>query len=114
MPGPPAEVAVGALVLAVVSGPEATTILRKHDTDTELTRGLTDTDAGRIWLEAELVPSARAVVLAHELVHAMLDHAAHGLTAAQEEAVATVLGPRLVALVRDNPELIAYLRRPGR
>lgn len=48
-----------------------------------------------------------ADTLMHELGHALL--ASVGLTDAQEERVCLALGPGLLALFTDNPDLHTYL-----
>lgn len=48
-----------------------------------------------------------AETLLHELTHALL--AATDLSDEEEERVARVLGPGLLMLLRDNPDLVAYL-----
>lgn len=71
------------------------------------------TAAGRlvIALDGDQEPSQLADTLLHELGQALLPPA--GLTAAIEERVCLTLGPALLALIRANPDLIAYLTEPA-
>lgn len=52
-------------------------------------------------------------LLAHELVHALFEHAGANTGKAgerfTEEQVACIIGRTLPALLKDNPDLVAYL-----
>lgn len=120
---PPDTVTVGPVVYEVVGGDLAAKALATFDAgggssastvDAGVTRGLTDPGSARIYYDETQPPTAAAVTIAHEWVHAALDHVPHGLSDDHEEAVAMALGPALVMLVRDNPELIAYWSTAGR
>ena len=57
----------------------------------------------------ELADGNHRDTLLHEVVHAVLFERAVNLTTKQEEDVARNLGTGLLAVLRDNPELIEYL-----
>ena len=65
-----------------------------------------DSVTNTILLRRPLSKSRRAECLLHECVHAMLC----GHNNLTEEIVANVLGEGLAQLVRDNPQLFAYLK----
>lgn len=47
--------------------------------------------------------------LVHELLHACLSNVPHGLDDDGEESIVSALAPWLLAALRDNPALVAYL-----
>jgi hypothetical protein len=110
----PSTVYVGPFELDVLTGDAALAKLRANDDGHELAVAAVDPGEGWLAISDALSAPAKAVHLAHELAHALLFHGGHGLNDKAEEAVCKVLGPRLVQLVRDNPAVVAYLRRPGR
>ena len=99
---PPASVRVGPHTYRLVMVPD----------------GVMD-DAGRVGhccperlviaLDSGQRPSQLADTILHELVHALLRSV--DLESAEEERVCLALGPGLLALVRDNPSLVAWLTR---
>lgn len=70
--------------------------------------GLCSRDRLTIAVYADQARSQLADTLLHELTHAML--ATAGLEKDAEEAIALTLGPGLLALIRDNPDLIEWVR----
>ena len=60
-----------------------------------------------IAVDAEQRPSQVAAVILHEVIHGLLDLT--DLSTEDEEKVALLLGAGLLALVMDNPGLVAYL-----
>ncbi len=63
----------------------------------------------RIEINQALGPSLRASVLVHEILHAMFATAMIPVDDATEETVIRALTPQILALIRDNPRLIAAL-----
>ena len=61
-----------------------------------------------IALDGNQPRSQKADTLCHELTHALL--ASVKLEDDVEEAIALALGPGLLALIRDNPKLIDWMR----
>ncbi len=61
-----------------------------------------------IGLDGEQAPSALADTLVHEIGHALLVTA--GLSETAEERVCLALGPGLLQVVRDNADLVRFLR----
>lgn len=58
----------------------------------------------------DAAPSQRRDTLLHELIHAALSDAPHGLDSEQEERVIRALTPGLLGIIRDNRALIRYLQ----
>lgn len=98
--------------------PPATVLVGAHRYSIVVDRDGLLGDAGRcghmarerlvIGIDAEQAPTALADTLLHEVGHALL--AGAGLAEAIEERVCLVLGPGLLQLVRDNPDLFRFLR----
>jgi hypothetical protein len=63
-----------------------------------------------IALDANQPRSQKADTLCHELTHALL--ATVKLDDDVEEAICLAFGPALLALVRDNPDLMEWLKEP--
>ena len=100
MPHPPKKVRVGPHIYRIRLVPDG--ILEGAGSDgTCQPRHLT------IGLDANQPATAMADTLLHELTHALL--ATVKLDDDVEEAVALALAPGLLALLRDNPPLVAYL-----
>lgn len=49
------------------------------------------------------------VVLLHELIHACFEHAGSPTEPLTEEQVACLVSRRLLPILRDNPQLVAWL-----
>lgn len=62
----------------------------------------------RIRIRDDMVPQKLAEVLLHEVLHAMWDIAELG-EAVDEETAVSGLGKQLLAVIRDNPELIDFV-----
>lgn len=65
----------------------------------------------RILLDEEAAPAYVAEVLVHETLHAMMTVSGllSEIGADEEERIVNRLAPVLLALIRDNPDLLAYL-----
>lgn len=81
--------------------------LRRFDDPAEYGQYLLHRD--RIEINQSLGPSLRASVLVHEILHAMFATAMIPVDDATEETVIRALTPQILALIRDNPRLIAAL-----
>ncbi len=64
-----------------------------------------------IEINQALGPSLRGSVLIHEILHAMFATAMIPVDDETEETIVRALTPQIVALIRDNPRLIAALTR---
>ncbi|HXH58456.1 hypothetical protein [Iamia sp.] len=77
-------------------------------------RGSTHNETLTIALDGSLAATLQRETLLHETIHAAWDQTA--LTALevqeQQEVVVTAFAPVLVAILRDNPKLVAYLTSP--
>jgi hypothetical protein len=73
--------------------------------------GLCGEDDQRIAIDDDLGDTVEKETVLHELMHAIwhFTHLDKKYTDEDEEAVAWTMAPRLLALLRDNPELVAYL-----
>lgn len=63
----------------------------------------------KIYLDEDMHPEATAVVLMHELIHGLFSNA--GIRDEQERDV-DVIAHGMVQLIRDNPDLVAYVLNP--
>jgi hypothetical protein len=63
----------------------------------------------RIFIHAALAEEVQKQTLLHEITHGVFHHAGQHAYCANEEMVDTV-AYGFMALIRDNPELIAYLQ----
>jgi hypothetical protein len=68
--------------------------------------GLIEYATARIQIATGADPQFERAVLLHELVHALLKHAGQN---SGDEKVVTALGYGLLALIRQNPDLMRYL-----
>ena len=98
----PTTVTVGPFVYAVVEDP----VSRNHQN-----RGEHDGTHVRINIAPELSPQRKRVTFTHEVLHALIDAAGRGREGDTftEEGLCDLLAPALVALVRQNPDVIVYL-----
>ena len=62
----------------------------------------------RIEIEAELPPDKKVAAVIHEALHAILEQAG---IAGESEPTIIALGYGLLALLRDNPELVQLIQR---
>jgi hypothetical protein len=79
--------------------------------------GLCNTDTLHLYLDGGLPYGVEAETLLHETLHAMWaqTNLQKRFTDKQQEAVVWALAPRLLSLLRDNPELVKWLTNgPGR
>ena len=81
-------------------------------------RGLADAgscrpDVESVLLELDQAPGQKRDTLLHESLHAIIRQGFvatfEAVDKAFEEQVVSFLAPRILALLRDNPQLIAYL-----
>lgn len=113
----PKRVSVGAYVFGVhVGGPAFDRLLayhrEQHGDDADL-HAIVDTDNTVIALHPAQSADLKREKLLHEVLHAAF-FAAGGFPGGddeQEEAVVRTLSPLLIEVLRDNPALVAYLRR---
>ena len=64
----------------------------------------------RIEINRALAPNMRAMVLVHEVLHAMFATAMPAVDDEVEETIIRALTPQIVAWIRDNPKLIEVLQ----
>ena len=101
---PPRLVKVGALSYTV-----------HHDQDriSGGDRGNIDAESNAIRIAPSLEASRKRVIVLHEVVHAVLEAAGWRWDDTRErghEDVVNTITPGLLAVLRDNPDLVAYLR----
>lgn len=63
-------------------------------------------------IDPNLAPDMQASALMHELVHACLHCTLNGVRATEDlsdEVIASALDETLLELLRDNPDIVAYL-----
>lgn len=108
----PSTIKVGPFRYKVVATKEA--IAQERYSCEDSTRlGSTHFHTGQILVDPDLFPDQFAETLTHESLHAMMR------TAAMEtddekfspEEIASRLAPILLSVLRDNPELVAFLRK---
>ena len=71
--------------------------------------GLVNVRTDSIQIEEEMSHQNVQLTLAHELVHAML-HQTPLNVHPDEEDICNSLAPMLIALIRDNPQLVEYFK----
>ncbi len=64
----------------------------------------------RIDINRALAPNMRAMVLVHEVLHAMFATAMPAVDDETEETIIRALTPQIVGWIRDNPKLIEALK----
>ncbi len=74
-----------------------------------LNRGETDSVALTIRVDPDMPSSAYAETLLHETLHAVWHQAGLQRLEVDEEDLITALAPTLLAVLRDNPALVATL-----
>lgn len=62
-----------------------------------------------IKVQADAPYETQRTILLHELVHACFEHAGSPPEPLTEEHVACLISRRLLPILRDNPDLVAYL-----
>lgn len=72
--------------------------------------GCYHTHGDRIEINRALAPNLRAMILVHEILHAMFATAMPQVDDEVEETIIRALTPQIVALIRDNPRLIEALK----
>lgn len=94
---------------------KATSHKATHDAEAaeaaEAILGITDTDKLTISVRPSLPRSLKAQTLLHEVLHTLthLTGLEKELGEKKEEAVVTRLAPALLAVLIDNPKLVAYI-----
>jgi len=76
--------------------------------------GMTSFDQGRILIKGALTEDPTRDTLLHEILHALIDQTSvkrqlKDMDKDLEEDFVWALTPRLLGLLRDNPELVEYL-----
>lgn len=74
--------------------------------------GHTDSRQQEVVLDVEQGQDAICTVLAHEAVHVMFNSSGLETLTEAEELAAAVIGAQLPLFVRDNPDVIEFLRNP--
>lgn len=106
---PPDKVKVGPHVYRIVRDRAA--IDRAGQAMSATLLGHCDRQALEIAVAPDLAGTVTAETVVHELLHAITDLTGleDRLGDALEEEVVRALSPRLLELLRDNPDLVAYL-----
>lgn len=100
----------GTLPSAVVIGLYGYEIRTVPSGSIEDSVGEADCHAQIISLDESLSPEALKTTLVHELLHAMFDaYGTDELLTEIDEALVSLMEMPLLALLRSNPELVAYL-----
>jgi hypothetical protein len=71
--------------------------------------GYCDAEAGEILLSTGMSPSQTRDTLLHEILHAAFSLIGANLAHNTEERIVRSLAPAMLALLRENPALVAYL-----
>jgi hypothetical protein len=100
----PRRVKVGPHVYRVLLKPA-----RVMQADGEGVNGFCHFDKAEIWLFRGLKAAKRREFLLHELKHAAGHSAFHERKLMTEEAFVRHMAPAMLAMIRDNPALVAYL-----
>lgn len=95
---------------AVKVGAHSYTILRKTKTQMPNDIGSCDTDGLQILIRKPVRSSIAKETLLHELLHACNYPTFVGKENVSEEDIVNATAPVLLQVLRDNPELIEYLR----
>lgn len=106
-PPMPTAIRVGPLVYEV-SADSLAHLLVEHAAGKALL-GETNHQALTIMVSPNMAPLATQSTLLHEVLHAVIATAAFPIDSDDEERLVRVLEAPLFALIRDNPELLAYL-----
>lgn len=88
-------------------------ILRKKngqikDKDGNEAHGTSDDSINVIELETPIPPTKGQEIVLHELTHTCF-YAVPGIDEDTEEKVVTLIAPRLLQILQDNPDLVRYL-----
>ena len=106
-PAMPAQVRVGPLVYDVAC--DSLALLVAEHSHKQALLGQCDHKALAIMLSPDQAPLALKSTLLHEVLHAVINTAGFEITDEDEERLVSVLEAPLLQLVRDNPDLIAWL-----
>lgn len=106
-PEMPTEIKVGPLAYSVTAD-SLSQILAEHSSRSSL-HGQCDNKALSIMLAPDQAPMAMKSTLVHEVLHAVISTAGFDIEYEAEERLIRVLEAPLFQLIRDNPELIAWL-----
>ena len=90
-------------------GPHDYSILRKPASVMKDTLGHCDSSTLQIWVKQRLRKSKSQEILIHELFHAMTLQALDTTKQHDDEAYIVVLAPLMLQMLRENPQLVAYL-----
>lgn len=105
---PPTSITVGAVVFDVWYNFDKVAAMAESGT----AWGAMDSTSATIAIREDLPEDMEAVVLLHEVLHAVMSQngLAHDLGPEGEEKVADRLAFSLLATLRDNPVLVEFLR----
>lgn len=105
-PGTPASIKVGPFVYAVKRW-------KRLPAENAEAWGMCDRASTVILLAETTSHQKQREVLLHEVLHAIYGVTGlHHKDGAPEELVVTDLSPTLLSVLRDNPDLVAYLTQP--
>jgi hypothetical protein len=79
------------------------------DEEPDTAWGLSVYASQSILLEKDMTKSFKREVLLHEILHCVMLNAGGHLGCEDEELVIRTIAPSLLAVLRENPELIEYL-----
>lgn len=111
MTGVPATLDVGPFRYAVVVGGPAYDRHRAEHGEPDL-MGRAQHHTLEVAIRPGLAAGAEREVLVHELLHCCFNAAGQPMPAGPEEDAVRALAPTLLAALRANPELVAYLLGP--
>lgn len=108
---PPAKVKVGPFTYDVVFDSDALNRIAIKADDTSGLDGAVEFNDHVVFLHGDRAPDFIREVFLHELLHTLTDMLGirHELDDDLEEKLVRRLSPPLLALLRDNPKLVAYL-----
>jgi hypothetical protein len=107
----PGTVRIGALTYTVSE--DATDHLLAEDGMSQRLYGMGDKSQQVIQLRPGMAPGFKRVIMLHEIVHQLFDDSGLELESQAEEQICLALQAPLLAVLKDNPELVRWLVAEG-
>lgn len=112
-PSLPAKVKLGTYTYSIVTDKGAFDRIQVEERELLCGRQLTTTQ--QIHINPAMGPDCTRDTVIHECLHHFFSTSGlrgeNGLEMAQEEQVVNMLGSNILAMLRDNPELVTYLTK---
>jgi hypothetical protein len=107
----PDVVRIGSLDFSVSDDAEAHLVA--EDEMSSRLFGMSDKSLQRIQLRPGMAPGFKRQIMLHEIVHLLFDDSGLEMASEDEERICLALQAPLLGVLRDNPDLVAWLTSEG-